>query len=168
MYEFIFYCSSAIAAIAAGAILVVRQPVHAVLYLIVSLLALALLFFLLGAPLLAAFQVMLYAGAIMVLFLFMMMVMNLRIERNRSLRDRSLLRPASWGGIALLALLLWLVLLLLFSRSSFNEIDSITVIGPTAVGNALFGPYLMMVEAAAILLLAALVAALYLSQRGKR
>lgn len=168
MYEFIFYCSSAVAVVAAGAILVVRQPVHAVLYLIVSLLALALLFFLLGAPLLAAFQVMLYAGAIMVLFLFMMMVMNLRIERNRSLRNRSLLRPASWGGIALLALLLWLILLLLFSRSSFHEIDSITVIGPTAVGNALFGPYLMMVEAAAILLLAALVAALYLSQRGKR
>ncbi len=163
MYEFIFYCSSAIAVIAAGAILVVRHPVHAALYLIVSLLALALLFFLLGAPLLAALQVMLYAGAILVLFLFMMMVMNLRTERNLSL-----LRPASWGGIALLALLLWLILLLLFSRSSFNEIDSFTVIGPRAVGSTLFGPYLVMVEAAAILLLAALVAALYLSRKGKR
>ncbi|MDV6344085.1 NADH-quinone oxidoreductase subunit J [Nitrosomonas sp. Is37] len=163
MYEFIFYLSSAIAVVAAGAILVVRHPVHAALYLIVSLLALALLFFLLGAPLLAALQVMLYAGAIMVLFLFMMMVMNLRTERNLPL-----LLPGSWGGIALLALLLWLVLLLLLSRSSLHEAGSITVIEPKEVGSALFGPYLVVVEAAAILLLAALVAALYLSRRGKR
>ena len=163
MYEFTFYLSSVIAVIAAGAILVVRHPVHAALYLIVSLLALALLFFLLGAPLLAAFQVMLYAGAILVLFLFMMMVMNLRTERNLPL-----LLPANWGGMALLALLLWLVLLLLLSRSSLDMADNIMVIGPTAVGNALFGPYLVVVEAAAILLLAALVAALYLSRKGKR
>ncbi|SDY90503.1 NADH-quinone oxidoreductase subunit J [Nitrosomonas sp. Nm33] len=163
MYEFIFYLSSAIAVVAAGAILVVRHPVHAALYLIVSLLALALLFFLLGAPLLAALQVMLYAGAIMVLFLFMMMVMNLRTERNLPL-----LLPGNWGGISLLALLLWLVLLLLLSRSSLDEAGSITVIEPKEVGSALFGPYLVVVEAAAILLLAALVAALYLSRKGKR
>ena len=69
MYEIIFYLTAAITVLAAGAILIVRHPVHAALYLVISLLSLALIFFLVGAPLLAAFQVMIYAGAIMVLFL---------------------------------------------------------------------------------------------------
>lgn len=162
MYEVIFYLTAAIAVFAAGAILVVRHPVHAALYLIISLLALALLFFLLGAPLLAALQVMLYAGAIMVLFLFLIMVMNLRPER-----DRPLPLPSGWKGPALLALFLWLELLLLLDRSPAEETAGITVIEPKAVGIALFGPYLVVVEAAAVLLLAALVAALYLSRKGR-
>ncbi|MDX1251559.1 MAG: NADH-quinone oxidoreductase subunit J [Gammaproteobacteria bacterium] len=160
MYDIIFYLTAAIAVIAAAALLVLRHPVHAALYLIVSLLALALLFFLLGAPLVAALQVMLYAGAIMVLFLFLMMVMNLRPERGRPL-------PAGWQGPALLALLLWLEIFVLLSRSPLESAGSAMVIGPKAVGAALFGPYLVVVEAAAVLLLAALVAALYLSRRGR-
>lgn len=162
MYDVIFYLTAAIAVIAAAAILVLRHPVHAALYLIVSLLALALLFFLLGAPLVAALQVMLYAGAIMVLFLFLMMVMNLRPERGRPLP-----LPAGWQGPALLALLLWLEIFLLFSRFPLESAGSaMVIIGPKAVGAALFGPYLVLVEAAAVLLLASLVAALYLSRRG--
>lgn len=160
MYEVIFYFTSAIAVIAAGAILVVRHPVHAALYLIISLLALALLFFLLGAPLLAALQVMLYAGAIMVLFLFLIMTMNLRPGR-----DRPLPLPSGWKWPALLALLLWLELSLLLSRSPSEVVSSTTEVEPKAVGSALFGPYLVVVEAAAILLLAALVATLYLSRK---
>jgi NADH-quinone oxidoreductase subunit J len=160
MYEVIFYLTTAIAVIAAGAILVVRHPVHAALYLIISLLALALLFFLLGAPLLAALQVMLYAGAIMVLFLFLIMVMNLRPERGRPLP-----LPSGWGWPAFLALFLWLELLLLLSRSPSEVVSSTTEVEPKAVGSALFGPYLVVVEAAAVLLLAALVATLYLSRK---
>lgn len=162
MYDFIFYLTAAIAVIAVATILVLRHPVHAALYLIVSLLALALLFFLLGAPLVAALQVMLYAGAIMVLFLFLMMVMNLRPERGRPLP-----LPAGWQGPALLALLLWLEIFLLLSRSPSESAGSAMVIAPKAVGAALFGPYLLVVEAAAVLLLASLVAALYLSRRGR-
>lgn len=162
MYDVIFYLTAAIAVMAAGAILILRHPVHAALYLIVALLALALLFFLLGAPLLAALQVILYAGAIMVLFLFLMMVMNLRPEPGRRLP-----LPAGWQGPALLTLLLWLELLLLLGGSPLDAAGGVTVIGPKAVGAALFGPYLVVVEATAVLLLAALVAALYLSRRGR-
>lgn len=162
MYEAIFYLTAAIAVVAAAAIVVLRHPVHAALYLILLLLALALLFFLLGAPLVAALQVILYAGAIMVLFLFLMMVMNLRPARGRPLP-----LPAGWQGPALLALLLWLEIFLLLGRAPAEGTGSAMVIGPKAVGAALFGPYLVVVEAAAILLLAALVAALYLSRRGR-
>ncbi len=160
MYEVIFYLTAAVAVIAAGAILVLRHPVHAALYLIVALLAVALLFFLLGAPLVAALHVILYAGAIMVLFLFLMMVMNLRPERGSGLP-----LPAGWQGPAVLSLLLWLEIVLLLGASPPEGTASATVIGPKAVGLALFGPYLVTVEIAAILLLAALVAALYLSRR---
>lgn len=163
MHEIIFYLTSAIAVIAAGAILIVRHPVHAAIYLIVSLLALALLFFLLGAPLLAALQVMLYAGAIMVLFLFLIMMMNLRTEQNRPLP-----LPAGWVPPALLTLFLWLELLLLLIQSPSEKVGHVTTIGPKAVGNALFGPYLLVVEAVAVLLLAALVAVLYLSRRRRQ
>lgn len=162
MYEIIFYLTAAIAVLAAGSILIVRHPVHAALYLVVSLLALALLFFLLGAPLLAALQVMIYAGAIMVLFLFLIMVMNLR-----SVQRQPLLLPAGWKGPAFLALFLWLELLWIIGRFPIEEKNEITAIELKAVGHALFGPYLLLVEAAAILLLAALIAALYLSRKGR-
>ena len=155
MYEIIFYLTAAIAVIAAGAILVLRHPVHAALYLIVCLLALALLFFLLGAPLLAALQVMLYAGAIMVLFLFLMMVMNLRPGQGQTL-------PAGWQGPAVLTLFLWSEIVLLLGKSPPQ--GAALSVEPKAVGAALFGPYLMAVEVIAVLLLAALVAALYLSR----
>lgn len=162
MYEIIFYLTAAIAVFTAGAILIVRHPVHAALYLVISLLALALLFFLLGAPLLAALQVMIYAGAIMVLFLFLIMVMNLRSGKNQPL-----LLPTGWKGPVFLALFLWLELLLLLGRFPSEEKNEITVIEPHTVGHALFGPYLLLVEAAAVLLLAALIAALYLSRKGR-
>lgn len=162
MYEIIFYLTAAIAVLAASAILIVRHPVHAALYLVISLLALALLFFLLGAPLLAALQVMIYAGAIMILFLFLIMVMNLRPGKNQPLP-----LPTGWKGPAFLALFLWLELLWLISRSPIEEKKAITTVELTTVGHALFGSYLLLVEAAAILLLAALVAALYLSRKGR-
>lgn len=162
MYEIIFYLTAAIAVLAAGAILKVHHPVHAALYLVISLLALALIFFLLGAPLLAALQVMIYAGAIMVLFLFLIMVMNLRSERNQSLP-----LPTGWKGPAFLALILWLELLLLLNKYSSEGTKEIIVIEPKTVGHALFGPYLLLVEAAAVLLLATIVATLYLSRKGR-
>ena len=162
MFEIIFYLTSAIAVFAAGSILVVRHPVHAALYLVTTLLALALLFFLLGAPLLAALQVIIYAGAIMVLFLFMIMVMNLR-----PVRVKPFSLPPGWKGPSVLALILWLELLLLFARLPPEKTDDMPNIDPKAVGHTLFGPYLLVVEAAAVLLLAALVAALYLSRKSR-
>ncbi|SEN60533.1 NADH-quinone oxidoreductase subunit J family protein [Nitrosomonas marina] len=161
MYEIIFYLTAAVTVLAAGSILIVRNPIHAALYLVIALLALALLFFLLGAPLLAALQVMIYAGAIMVLFLFLIMVMNLRPTQ-----EQLPFLSAGWKVPAFLALILWLELLVLFFGLLPEPADeTITVIEPKVVGESLFGPYLLVVEAAAILLLAALIAVLYLSRK---
>jgi NADH-quinone oxidoreductase subunit J len=161
MFEIAYYATAAIAIATAIAVLLARHPMHGALSLLVSLLALAVLYALLGAPLLAALQVILYAGAIMVLFLFLMMVMNLRSDTAPAGLFRHLKAPA------LLSLLLLLELAAIFLSLPEEAAHGIMSIGPKAVGLALFGPYLLAVELVAILLLAALVAVLYLS-RGDR
>ncbi len=162
MYKLIFYLTAVIAIGAAGAILIVRHPVHAALYLIASLLALALLFFLLGAPLVAALQVILYAGAIMVLFLFVMMVMDLRPASNERLA-----LPKGWRVPTLLVAALAVELAVVVFQAPLSGDEIWVSVGPKAVGQSLFGTYLIAVEVAAILLLAALVAVLYLSRRSR-
>ena len=72
----VFYLSAAVAVLATLAVITRRNAVHALLYLIVSLLAVAVIFFILGAPFVAALEVIIYAGAIMVLFVFVVMMLG--------------------------------------------------------------------------------------------
>ncbi|HCI87293.1 MAG TPA: NADH-quinone oxidoreductase subunit J, partial [Gammaproteobacteria bacterium] len=73
----LFYLAGAIAVISTAAVIVQTNIVHALLYLILSLLAVAVLFYVLGAPFAAALEAIVYAGAILVLFLFVIMMLNL-------------------------------------------------------------------------------------------
>ena len=75
--ELAFYLSGLAAVLATLGVIANPNPVHGVLYLVVSLLAVALVFFTLGAPFAGALEIIVYAGAIMVLFLFVMMMLNL-------------------------------------------------------------------------------------------
>src|SRR6185369_1840756 len=77
MEQTIFYILAATALIATLLAITEKHPVHAILYLVTSLFAVAVIFYLLGAPLVAAFEVIIYAGAIMVLFLFVIMMLQL-------------------------------------------------------------------------------------------
>ena len=160
--EFAFYFASAIAVLATLRVITNRNPMHALLYLIISLLAVAMCFFALGAPFAAALEVIVYAGAIMVLFVFVVMMLNLgpaAIEQ-----ERRWLTPGIWLGPALLALLLLGELLyVLFGRSS-GAVLGTQVVEAKAVGISLFGPYLLVVELASLLLLAALVVAFHLGR----
>ncbi len=154
-----FYLAAAVAVMATALAITRRAPVHALLYLIVALLALAVVFFLLGAPLLAALEVIVYAGAIMVLFLFVIMLLPLGPRRPAGSR----LPPGrQWlGPAALCAVLLVEWLLLLKHGAGARAGGSVS---PAGVGAALFGPYLLGVELASMLLLAGLVGALRISQ----
>ena len=78
--------------------------VHALLYLIVSLLGVAVVFYVLGAPFVAALEVIIYAGAIMVLFVFVVMMLNL--GEHAAEREEQWLTPGIWIGPALLASIL--------------------------------------------------------------
>jgi NADH-quinone oxidoreductase subunit J len=153
---------AAAVAVAATAMMVTRVRImHALLYLVMSFLALALVFYILGAPFVAALEVIIYAGAIMVLFLFAVMLLD--PGSSEEAEERVWLRPRSWILPSALAAVLLIELVILLAGGG---IPGGGASGPgepavqvKAVGIALFGPYLLGVELASILLLAGLVAA---------
>ncbi len=160
----LFYGASAVA-IAATLLAITRaHAVHALLYLIVSLLGVAATMLALGAPLAAMLEVMVYAGAIMVLFVFVVMLLNL--GPGTSEQERLWLRPRFWLGPGVLSALLLVQLLGVFLRPDSPSM-SIAEVGPKAVGIALYGPYLLAVELGSMLLLAGLVAAYHVGRPGR-
>ncbi|MEX6503720.1 NADH-quinone oxidoreductase subunit J [Pseudomonas zhanjiangensis] len=160
--EFAFYSAAAIAVLATLRVITDTNPVHALLYLIISLLAVAMCFFALGAPFAGALEIIVYAGAIMVLFVFVVMMLNLGPAAME--QERQWLTPGIWLGPSILAaLLLAQLLYLLLGHDSGAGLGAQTV-SAKAVGISLFGPYLMAVELASLLLLAALVAAFHLGR----
>lgn len=158
----VFY-SAGFVAVAATLMVITRlNAVHALLYLVVSLLAVALVFLSLGAPFAAALEVVTYAGAIMVLFVFVMMLLN--VGSQSVMQERQWLQPGIWRGPALLAATLAVELAYLFIQQ--NEwVLTPSGISPQQVGLALFGPYLLGVEIASMLLLAGLVVAYHIGRK---
>jgi len=159
--EFAFYTSAAVALLATLRMITHTNPVHALLNLIVSLLAVAMIFFSLGAPFAAALEMIVYAGAIMVLFVFVVMMMNLGEEVIR--QEKAWLSLQAWIVPGLFAVVLLAQLVYSLTQQPSQMIEGVTV-GAKQVGIALFGPYLLVVELASILLLAALVAAYHLGR----
>jgi NADH-quinone oxidoreductase subunit J len=158
----VFYISAAVAIISTVMVITRLNAVHALLYMIVSLLSVALIFFVLGAPFAAALEVIIYAGAIMVLFVFVIMMLNLG---ERATKQEALwLKPSTWVGPSLLALVLALELVYILAGTGAAQ-GSAAEISPRQVGMTLFGPYLLGVELASLLLLAGLVAAYHLGRR---
>ncbi len=159
--ELVFYVAGAVAVISTVLMLTRLNVVHALLYLIVSLLAVAVVFFVLGAPFVAALEVIIYAGAIMVLFVFVVMMLNL--GGHAVDMEKRWLTPGIWIGPVLLASILSLEVVYLV-RGGAAGLDT-GAVGPKEVGIALFGPYLIGVELASMLLLAGLVGAYHLGFR---
>ena len=160
----VFYLSGAVAVLCTLLAITRANAVHALLYLIVSLLSVALVFFALGAPFVAALEVIIYAGAIMVLFLFVIMMLNLDPENIR--RESRLLSPRMWIGPAALAAVLLIELAYALVAPGAGQPSGVGVASPKEVGIALFGPYLLGVELASMLLLAGLVGAYHLGRPG--
>ena len=107
-------------------------------------------------------EVIIYAGAIMVLFVFVIMMLNLGQRSERW--DSALYEPKIWAGPAFIALVLLAELVMLLARNA-REATHTAMIGPSVVGAALFGPYLLGVELASMLLLAGLVGAYHLGRQ---
>ena len=161
MMESLFYLASLVAVISTVAALTRSNAAHALIYLIVSLLAVAVMFFLMGAPFAAALEIVIYAGAIMVLFVFVIMMLNL--GDTGIAREREWLDPRFWIVPGIMAgLLLFELLLALRHVPGATSAEAVT---PKAVGLSLFGPYVLAVEIASMLLLAGLVGAYHLGRR---
>ncbi|MHB0870130.1 MAG: NADH-quinone oxidoreductase subunit J [Chloroflexota bacterium] len=158
----VFYLSGAVAVIATLMAITRVYAVHALLYLIVSLLSVALVFYSLGAAFVAALEVIVYAGAIMVLFLFVIMMLNLSPEGV--VQERRWWTPGMWVGPSILAIIL-IVELIYILVAGGGRPHTGGAVDPRQVGIALFGPYLLGVELASFLLLAGLVGAYHLGHR---
>ena len=162
MIELGFYVASGIALFATTMVITNTNPVHALLYLVSSLLAIAMVFFTLGAPFAGVLEVIIYAGAIMVLFVFVVMMLNL--GQRTVEQERQWLKGSFWiGPVVLSAVLFGELVVMLWPHESLTG-AGIIVVGPKAVGIALYGPYLLAVELASMLLLGGLVAAYHLGR----
>ncbi len=161
---FAFYICALVAVLTTLRTITHTNPVHALLYLIVSLLAIAGVFFSLGAYFAGALEIIVYAGAIMVLFVFVVMMLNLGnavVEQ-----ERAWLKPQLWIGPGIVSAVLLVVIVYAILGINDQGIDG-NPIGAKEVGIALFGPYVLAVELASMLLLAGLVVAFHLGREDR-
>jgi NADH-quinone oxidoreductase subunit J len=165
MLNFIFYSAVIIAILASIMVISGKNAVHALLYLIVSLLSVAVIFYLLGAPFIAALEIIIYAGAIMVLFIFVVMMLNLGPEAVS--QEKNWLSGKKWIGPAVLAGILFIEFFYIITAND-QVATTITTIGPKQVSLSLFSTYLLGVELAAMLLMSAIIGAYHLGQRKKK
>ncbi len=161
--EIAFFIASAVAVIATLLAITNVNPVHGLLNLIVSLLAVSMLFFILGAPFAGILEIIVYAGAILVLFVFVVMMLNLGSATSE--QERRWLKPTIWGAPAILCAVLLFELLNLIDESHNLTPAGLHTVDAKAVGIALYGPYLLAVELGSMLLLAALVAAFHIGRQ---
>ena len=161
LMELAFYIAGAVAVLSTVLMLTRLNVVHALLYLIVSLLGVAVVFYRARRPFVAALEVIIYAGAIMVLFVFVVMMLNL--GEHAAETEEQWLTPGIWTGPVLLASILIIEVVYLARGSTAGLAHERG--GTEEVGIALFGPYLIGVELASMLLLAGLVGAYHLGFR---
>jgi NADH-quinone oxidoreductase subunit J len=162
--DLFFYVSAIVAIISTVMAISGKNAIHSLLYLILSLLAVSVIFYLLSAPFIAALEVIIYAGAIMVLFIFVTMMLNIGLEREA---EKKWLKPKMWVIPSILAAIL--LVNLIFALKNIQTIPSDKgVILPKQVGISLFSTYLLGVEIAAILLMAGVIGAYHLGSQKKK
>jgi NADH-quinone oxidoreductase subunit J len=157
----LFYIASLIAILATTMVITRYHPVHALLYLVVSFLAVAMVFLSLGAPFVAVLEVIIYAGAIVVLFIFVVMMLNL--GKDTALQEKKWLQPKVWAGPSLLALVLLAEMIVLLVRGKEMSMP-LSVVTPRQVALSLYGEYMLAVELTGFLLMAGIVGAAHIGK----
>ena len=162
-----FYFFGALAVIASLLVIAQRNPVYSVLLLITSFGALSGLYILLDAPFAAAVQIIVYAGAIMVLFLFVVMLLNAPHEdTEQDEKTHPMLRPGPMRFGAVLAVALLGELVWALSRSGpAAGFSNTPVTSIAAIGYSLFTDYAFQFEVTSVLILVAMVGAVLMARR---
>jgi NADH-quinone oxidoreductase subunit J len=165
MEQIVFYVFAGIAVIASLGVVAQRNPMHSVLLLIVSFGGLAGLYVLLDAPFTAVTQIIIYAGAIMVLFLFVVMLLNAHTEDEAI---PPMLGPRAMKLGALLSVLLCLEMVVGLNKLGLVYVTTdagvrAQVSSVTAIGTALFTTYAFAFEVTSILILVAMVGAVVIA-----
>jgi len=159
-----FYIAAIIAILSSIMAISGRNAIHSLLFLILSLLAISVVFYLLDAPFIAALEVIIYAGAIMVLFIFVTMMLNIGLEHKH---ENHWLNPRMWIIPTILAGILFVDLILAVQNMQI-VVEAKEIIAPKQVGISLFTTYLLGVEIAAIILMAGVIGAFHLGSQKKK
>jgi NADH-quinone oxidoreductase subunit J len=171
--QILFLLLAALAIVAACNVILQRNPIYSAIGLIVTLCALAGLFLTLSAPFIAAIQIVVYAGAIMVLFVFVIMLLNVRAEEAKLDRQKYL----KWLAIPLFFALLAEVFYVIKAIPNLPPAQPLEVtvqspaqvVGTTeSIGYAMFTTYLLPFEAASVLILMAIVGSMLLARKETR
>jgi NADH-quinone oxidoreductase subunit J len=166
-----FYLFAAVAVVASVLVIGQRNPIYSVLLLIASFGALSGLYVLLDAPFVAVIQIVVYAGAIMVLFLFVVMLLNApKEETEYDERVHPLLRPGPMRFGAALAVALVVELLWALTRDGgeTGAFPGASVSSVRDIGRSLFTDYAFAFEVTSVLILVALVGAVVLARADRR
>jgi NADH-quinone oxidoreductase subunit J len=163
IYSIIFYILAAVILLTTALAITRRNLVHAVVYLVFSFFGSAMMFYLFGAPLLAVLEVIIYAGAIMILFLFIIMMVKVGASEERMFPIQQ------WLPLALISLAYLIVGAIIVSSAPGTEVTlTIAVAEPKAFGEYLFQRHWLSIEIVSLLLLVALVGALHLGRKKSR
>ncbi len=167
MEALIFYIVAAITVASAVCVILLRRPLHNVLFMILTMIGLAALFILLNAEFIAMVQLIVYAGAVMVLFLFVIMLLNLDelilINNPRKMRW--------WVGIALAGVFIVLLIPVISvfvptsAQGALTGAAAQNASNTEIIAKALFTTYLLPFEVASVLLLAAIIGAVVLARK---
>ena len=163
----VFYLFAAVAVIASLLVIAQRNPIYSVLLLIASFGALSGLYVLLDAPFVAVIQIIVYAGAIMVLFLFVVMLLNAPHEdTDYDEKAHLLMRPGARRFGAVLAAVLIVELVWALTRHGESGVFAGgSVSSVSAIGRLLFTDYAFPFEVTSVLILVAMVGAVVLARR---
>jgi len=159
----IFALCALLAVGGAVALILAREPIHSALALILVMVSLAVVYLLLGAPFVAAVQIIVYAGAVMVLFVFVIMLLNTGAEEHTSFS-----KIAKFVGVPLgLVLMLWIGHWMFHAQagSAIGTAEGMVQSSTTELSKMLFQQYLFPFEATSILILIALLGALVMARK---
>ena len=163
-FELIVFLVLAAAAIASAILMITRKnPVTSALYLVFNFFIIAVLYLFLRAQFIAIIQITVYAGAIMVLFLFAIMLLNLGDDKLLKWKLNSGKSIAALLAIALLVEILYFVMNFTSTSELSPKADSMGTV--EAIGKVLYSSYLFPFEITSILLLAAIVGAIFLAKK---
>lgn len=163
--NYLFYISSIVAIAATIMVITRHQPVHALLYLVVSFLGVAMTFLSLGAPFVAILEIILYAGAIIVLFIFVVMMLNL--GKEAAIQEKQWMQPKTWIGPSILTFILLIELLVLMMKGQSALIPQ-QAVELKKISLSLYGEYIIAVELTGFLLMAGIVGAAHIGKHKKK
>lgn len=161
MSEYLFYIFAALTLICAAFVIINRNPINSAMCLVLSIGSMAGLFVLLHAFFLGAIQILVYAGAVMVLFLFVIMLLDLKAEERRKIN----LFGAVTGVVSVAAIAYIFYKALVVSKDQLPKGSNPAVGSTVELGKMLFTQYLLPFEILSILLLVAMVGVILLSKK---